>query len=378
MELHCLEKICNIEKGTSITKAKTTPGDIPVIAGGKKVAYYHNKSNREANTITISASGANAGFVNYFKELIFASDCITLKSKDENTIITDFIYLFLKSKQNEIYKLQSGAGQPHVYARDIAKIHIPIFSIETQHHIVKILDQADALRQKRKQAIELLDDYVKSVFLEMFGDPKINLKKFPLKRLKELYIDNKNGTKCGPFGSALKKDEFVDQGIPVWNMDNISMSGDMVLPFRMWISPKKYTQLESYLVINKDVLISRAGTVGKMCVSELPAQQRSIISTNLIRVRFGNKLLPEYFVSLMKYCKSSVGRLKTGADGSFTHMNTGVLDDLIFPYPPLEIQNKFLSIKKKTDSIKQKMIEQSQELDTQFEALMQKAFRGEL
>ena len=80
----------------------------------------------------------------------------------------------------------------------------------------------------------------------------------------------------------------------------------------------QYRQLEAYSVLDGDVIISRAGTVGKMCVAKSGCKE-SIISTNLIRVRFGPDLLPIYFVSLMNYCKGRVGRLKTGADGAFTH-----------------------------------------------------------
>ena len=93
----------------------TIEGYIPVIAGGQEPAYFHNESNREGNVITISASGAYAGFVNYFENEIFASDCNTVISKDENQISTKLIFEFLKSIQKEIYGLQRGQAQPHVY-----------------------------------------------------------------------------------------------------------------------------------------------------------------------------------------------------------------------------------------------------------------------
>ena len=81
--------------------------------------------------------------------------------------------------------------------------------------------------------------------------------------------------------------------------------------------------------------------------------KQSLISTNLIRVRFNESLLlPEYFVSLMTFCKGRVGRLKTGPDGAFTHMNTGVLDNLSFPYPSIIRQNEFLDKLKKIEQIK--------------------------
>ncbi len=140
-----LGDICNIQKGTSITKAKVTKGKIPVIAGGQQPAYYHNESNRKGKTITISSSGAYAGFVNYFDYPIFVSDCITIKAKDSSYLLTDFIFRLLNAKQAEIYKLQSGAAQPHVYIKDLTKIKISLPPLKVQREIVKRLDKFDAL-----------------------------------------------------------------------------------------------------------------------------------------------------------------------------------------------------------------------------------------
>lgn len=211
----------------------------------------------------------------------------------------------------------------------------------------------------------------------MFGDPAINPKRFEVRCLKDLYFNEKEGTKCGPFGSALKKEEYRASGIPVWNMDNISPSGCFVSGARLWISESKYRQLEAYAALDGDILISRAGTVGKMCVLKSKFT-KSIISTNLIRLRFGEQLSPLYFVSLMTYCKGRLGRLKTGPDGAFTHMNTGILDKLMIPLPSLELQKKFEGI---VDSVKQcngKKVKQLQEIETLSSALAERAFRGEL
>ena len=94
-EVVSLREICDIQKGTSITKADTVEGNVPVIAGGQEPAYYHNQSNRDGNIITVSASGAYAGFVNYFDIPIFASDCTTIKSNDEEKALTKYIFMYL-------------------------------------------------------------------------------------------------------------------------------------------------------------------------------------------------------------------------------------------------------------------------------------------
>jgi len=145
----------------------------------------------------------------------------------------------------------------------------------------------------------------------------------------------------------------------------------------MWITPAKYRQLEAYAVFDGDVIISRAGTVGKMCVAN-SGEAASIISTNLIRVRFGPDLLPIYFVSLMNYCKGGVGRLKTGPDGAFTHMNTGVLDQLKFPYPTLDLQCEFARRLTAVETLKTAHRASLAELDALFATLQHRAFRGEL
>ncbi len=270
-----------------------------------------------------------------------------------------------------------GAAIKRLTLAKIKRFEIPLPPLAEQKRIGRILDAADALRAKRRESLAQLDALIQSTFLEMFGDPVTNPKGFAVRSLAEFYVDKRNGTKCGPFGSALKKNELVNAGIPVWSMDNIDSTGRMALPFRMWIKEDKYRQLEPYSVLDGDVIISRAGTVGKMCVAS-SGSRRSILSTNLIRLRLGPSLLPIYFVSLMTYCKARIGRLKTGPDGAFTHMSTGVLDNLKFPYPPLSLQRHFAKTVESAERQKERLGSQLNELDTLFASLQSRAFNGEL
>lgn len=149
-----LGKICKIQKGDSIKKKNTKFGKIPVIAGGQQPAYYHNKFNREGNIITVSASGAYAGFVNYFEEPIFASDCSTIRSLDEEVNLTRFIYDVLKGKQENVYSFQKGAAQPHVYPKDLIGFKIPLPPLEIQEQIVTELDSYQKIIDGAKQVVE--------------------------------------------------------------------------------------------------------------------------------------------------------------------------------------------------------------------------------
>lgn len=153
-----LGEICNIKKGELITEGSKQIGDIPVIAGGKKPAYFHNVANRFGKTITISASGANAGFVNFFKIPIFASDCSTIS---ENKIFCiEFMYFYLLNIQAEIYALQTGGAQPHVQPSDLRPLSILIPEKNEQTAIAQLLSDMNAeiesleCRLKKTQALK--------------------------------------------------------------------------------------------------------------------------------------------------------------------------------------------------------------------------------
>ena len=163
-----LSEICIIEKGKVITEEDSSDGIIPVVAGGKTLAYYHNKYNREKDVITISASGAYSGFVNYWNTPIWASDCVTVRSKDENAYITLFIYHLLRIIQQDIYLLQKGADQPHVYPTDIKRIFIPEIDIGTQHVVLDKIQLIEREIQELQSSIQNMQIIINKTFEKEF------------------------------------------------------------------------------------------------------------------------------------------------------------------------------------------------------------------
>ncbi len=211
-----LSEISEIKKGTSITKENTEKGNIPVIAGGQEPAYFHNQANRNKNVITVSASGAYAGFVNYFDSPIFASDCNTIVSKDEKKLSTRLIYLFLKAIQNEIYNLQRGQAQPHVYADDLAKIKIPLPSLDVQKKIVSENEALEIKEQKAKKEIEK----GKEAIMNLFNQAESKADK--IVRLSDENIFQVS------IGKRVLKNEFVENGkIPVYSANVIEPFGNI-------------------------------------------------------------------------------------------------------------------------------------------------------
>ena len=163
VEKKALKELFDVKKGSIITREQVTHGPIPVIAGGQEPSCYHNESNRPANTVTVSASGAYAGFVNYWAEPIFASDCNTITPKESIPIDPLFLYKGLLSMQDQIYTLQKGGAQPHVYGKDLEKLLFPFPKMDKQICYLAFARQADKSKFELKQAIEKIDKVMRAL-----------------------------------------------------------------------------------------------------------------------------------------------------------------------------------------------------------------------
>ena len=162
-----LGNVCEIQKGTAITSSEIEDGEYKVVAGGVDFAYMHNKYNRPENVITISASGANAGYVNFWAEKIFASDCTTIIGKSFED--TCFVYYFLKANQTMLFDLQKGAAQPHVYPNDIKQIKIPLPPKAIQQKIVTECQLIDKEVHKAYEKIYELQEEIKGFVSNVKG-----------------------------------------------------------------------------------------------------------------------------------------------------------------------------------------------------------------
>ena len=240
-----LEDIAIIKKGTSITQKDTSEGAIPVIAGGQKPAYFHNVSNRDGNVITVSASGAYAGFVNYFDAPIFASDCSTIQSRDESQALTRYIYLILKGLQEDIYKFQQGGGQPHVYPKDLVTIEIPLPPREVQEQIVAELEGYAAIIAGARQIVE---NWKPSI------DSEANLELVELGKFCRI----QNGY---AFASS-EMGEYKEDFLPVIKIGNVGADGVIDTNCKFHAYSKK---LDNFILKEGDTVIAMTGaTVGKV------------------------------------------------------------------------------------------------------------------
>ncbi|MBU0532556.1 restriction endonuclease subunit S [bacterium] len=175
-ETKTLGAITEIKKGELITDRTRIPGDIPVIAGGKTPAYYHSKPNRTKKTITVSCSGANAGYVSFHSEPIFASDCSTIEESSSYSL--EFLYFKLLFIQGKIYSMQTGGAQPHIHPSDLSPLFLKMpKEINEQLAIAQVLSDMDAeielLERKRDKYKEIKTGMMQEL---LTGGIRLNVK----------------------------------------------------------------------------------------------------------------------------------------------------------------------------------------------------------
>ena len=304
------------------------------------------------------------------KPMTLASNTIMIKFTDDK--LADYMYYYFKSNygQNAIKSISSGTSMLKFNKTQLKTLPIPIPSIEIQEKIVTALDKAQHLIDKKKEQIELLDELVKSRFIEMFGDPVNNPKSFEILTIGDLTTDVKYGT---------SKSSSEGGKYPYLRMNNITYGGKLDLNDLKYIDIDD-DELEKCIVKRGDVLFNRTNSIeliGKTCIFEL--EEPMVIAGYIIRVRLKNNILPVY---LSTFLNSSYGKtlLRGIAKGAVNQANINAqeLKSIKIHVPPIELQNEFAEFVKKVDSIRSKMETSLSELEDNFNSLMQKAFKGEL
>jgi type I restriction enzyme, S subunit len=292
----------------------------------------------------------------------------------------DYLYHYLRSPEviDLATRRSSGANLPRISPAALAEFLIPLPPLNEQKRIAAILDKAEAIRRKREQVIQLADEFLRSLFLDIFGEPVRNSKGWPLRPLRDMFAKSRAGTRCGPFGSSLRKDEYQQAGIPVWGIDNVLPNRFHAGP-KLFISEKKFDELGSFSVIEGDILISRAGTVGRMCVVDQPVGP-SIIGTNLIRLSLDEELLrPECFAAMFTFFADRFTRMRANAKTeAYSFMNTGVLAALELPIPDMKMQQRYVSAQKTIRTFQSRLEGLKTESEIMTRSITERVFNGTL
>jgi type I restriction enzyme S subunit len=287
---------------------------------------------------------------------------------DKNKISKDYLRYAINSQLNYIIdQAHGGVGLKHITKGKLEAVEIPLPPLVEQKRIGTILDKADAIRRKRQQAINLADEFLRSVFLDMFGDPTTNPKGWEATTLGDLIEFTKDGPHVSP--------KYSESGIPFLSTRHVKPTGVV------WEDLKYVSQEEADLHWKKckpqkgDILYTKGGTTGVACPVSFEKEFAVWVHVALVRPKA--KLVNYIWLTHMlnsKYCYQQSQQLTRGA----TNKDLGLkrMVDIKMFAPPIEDQVKFVNLRDKVLELLSKFDDSG---DYKFfESLSQKAFAGEL
>lgn len=288
-------------------------------------------------------------------------------------ISRDYVYQYLKVNQKRISKMGVGSTFTAITQKDLASITIPIpENLADQIRIAEVLTKVKTLIQQRKESIDLLEDFLKSTFLDMFGDPLVNNK-----RWEKLTLDNFFKIEDGDRGKNYpSQNEIVNKGILFLNTSNFKKN-ELKFDKTNFITQDKFDKLTKGKLKRNDLIITLRGSIGNVVIFNNPKYETGFINAQMaiLRPKTSNVL----FSHRLLINETIQNIFKSFSSGSAQpQLPITQLKKVLLINPPLKLQNKYASIVEKAENVKEKYVDSLKELENLFGALSQKAFKGEL
>ena len=285
-----------------------------------------------------------------------------------------YLFHWVQTSQfvSEMVKRSTGANYPAVSDHIVKTSKIPLPLLPEQKRIAAILDKADAIRRKRRRAIQLADDFLRATFLDMFGDPVTNPKGWEVKALGDFA-----NIQIGPFGTQLHKEDYVNNGIPLINPSHI-VGGILVPCKELTISEEKHLNLREYHLRPGDIIMGRRGEMGR-CAIVSENENGWLCGTGSLYLRFEQRfIVPQYLFFLLSGRSTKIHLERESLGATLPNLNKGIVSKINVPVPPRKHQDKFLKVVEQFNKIIRKRALCVSDDQTVFNSLTQRAFRGDL
>ena len=264
--------------------------------------------------------------------------CIT-----PHTVESEYLkYYFEFHRPNQLVK---DAAYPSISLSDIAELPIAVFDQEKRQEIIHNLDVVSGLIEKKQQILSLMDLAVKSRFIELFGDPEIN----PYGWEQVTVEDVCTSIVRGPFGSALKKEFFVEPDqttYKVYEQKHAIQKSAVIGTY--YVSAEKYNELRRFECHPGDILMSCSGTMGELYQLP-PDSEKGIINQALCKFTLNSRMLP---IAFLAYMKETIGNLETKGSGIQNIAAVSYVKAMPINLPPMTVQNQFAAFVEQTDKSK--------------------------
>ena len=328
---------------------------------------YSEDPGVEVNSrdVIIAWDGANAGTIGFGLQGNIGSTLARLRICDSEV---DSFYLgwFLRNKSESIRKKCYGATIPHVSKSVLESIEIPLPPLPIQKQISAILEKTDTTREKRRKTNQLTEQFLQSTFLEMFGDPITNPKKWKIEKLGEVGTLQRGRSKHRPRNARF----LLGGPYPLIQTGEIANSMGYIT---------NYTQTYSELGLKQSKMwkkgtlcITIAANIGKTAILTFDACFPDSIVGFKPNGRVKTEFIQRWFTFVQKKLEDSAPMVAQ------KNISLEILRKLDVPVPPLDLQQNFVTLVEKVESLRAKQWESEKELENLFQSLMQRAFKGEL
>jgi type I restriction enzyme, S subunit len=364
-----LGELFELNYGKSLRKDKRNPGPYPVY-GSNGPVDFHNQFLVDRPTIVVGRKGS-IGEVHLVTSPCWPIDTTYfVKLQDEYDV--DLGWLFRLLQTMRLPELNRSAAIPGLNRDDVYRIEIPLPPLEDQIRIAHLLGKVEGLIAQRKQHLQQLDDLLKSVFLEMFGDPVRNEKGWIERPLNTIFSVK--------HGFAFKSEFFNDTGnLVLLTPGNFFEDGG----YRDRCNKQKFyigEVPEEYILRKNDLLIAMTEQAPGLLGSPLivPESRRYLHNQRLGLACAKEPFVVGYLFHLFNQ-KSVRQMIHTKATGTkVRHTSPTKIESIVIGYPPISLQSQFATIADKNQGIKSRYQKSLFELENLYGALSQKAFKGEL
>lgn len=363
--------VCNLRYGKALKQEDRKGGNVPVF-GSNGIVGHHNEPLINTPTIIIGRKGS-VGEVHYCEEPSWAIDTTYYADFDKSRVSGRwFTYLL---RRLNLPALSKSAAIPGLNRDDVYRIEFFLPPLPDQIRIAALLWRAEMLIEKRQESLRLIDELAKGMFLEIFGDPVRNEKRWERKTIKsvaEKFSD-------GPFGSNLKSEHYTNSGIRIIRLQNIG-KGHFIDRDKSYVSIDYYENfLKKYTCVPGDVIIGTMGDPNiRSCI--LPNEIKIAVNkADCILFRPNRKIIKAEYLNGLLNSPQAIRLVSKILHGQTrVRVSMGQLAEIQIPVPPLDIQTQFAVTGYRIEALKEKYEASLKELEQLYGSLSQLAFRGEL
>lgn len=359
---------CDISTGKYDANHSVNDGAFPFYTCAEK-PILANTYSFDGDSIILAGNGANVGLVLFYSgKFEVYQRTYVLNGFKENVYPRYIFHHLLKYWKIRNERTQFGSATNYIRMQNFQDYEIPLPPLAEQKRIAAILDKADAIRRKRQQAIKLADEFLRSVFLDMFGDPVSNPKGWEVKALSEMAVITTGNT------PSRDVPEYYGDFIEWIKSDNINT------PNHLLTKATEYLSIDGYKVgrsvpAGSTLVTCIAGSFD--CIGNAAYTDREVAFNQQINALTPKEITNSWFLyALVIFSKKIIQSASTNSMKGM--ISKGRMEGVRLICPPVDIQNKFQEVFLKYQASQNTVKKSELNLQNIFNSLSQKAFSGNL